>query len=173
MPDFAPPMAETRRPAVCVLIAGASHFDLEPVLCGLEEEGIPVDLQEVSAGEAIAIAKEAAHMSPLNVGIGVDGVREEIALHHRDLSAEQPLFVLRLLQAGDRELRRLGVNAARLVKGEPLVLKDEVIAEPVAKRARRASAESANPAAGTVAGRPSSELVEQIVQRILAELVNA
>src|SRR5512146_2220063 len=129
MPDCAPPMAETHRPAVCVLMARAGSVELQPVLWGLEEEGIPVDVQAISTGEAIAIAKEAAHMSPLNVGIGVDGTKQEIALHHRDLPADQPLFVLKVQEVGSRELRRMGINAARLVKGEPLVLKDEPVPE--------------------------------------------
>jgi hypothetical protein len=177
MADFAPPMAETRRPAVVVLTTRAQNIDLNPVLWGLEEESIPVDVQEVSGGAAIAIAKEAAHMSPLNVGIGVDGIREEIALHHRDLPADQPLFIFPLRQVGSRELRRLGINAARLVKSEPLVLKDEPLPEPAMRRARRVSSEASSQASSAatsnVSSEPSSDLVERIVQRVLAELVKA
>jgi hypothetical protein len=100
-------------------------------------------------------------MSPLNVGIGVDGAKGTIVLHHRDLPADQPLFVLNLRQAGQDELRRLGINAARLVKSEPLVLTDEPVNQPAR---RPANSEPVNVSDGDV---------ERIVQRILAELVKA
>ncbi len=140
MADYAP-MSETRRPAVNVLIVQGRDVDLQPVFWGMEEEGIPFEVEECSSGEAIAVAKEAAHMSPLNVGIGVDAARGTVALHHRDLPADQPLFVLKLRETGAAELRRLGINAARLVKSEPLVLRDEpedAASKPALPQRRRA-----------------------------------
>jgi hypothetical protein len=85
-----------------------------------------------------------------------------VALHHRDLPADQPLFVLRLREVGAAELRRLGVNAARLVKSEPLVLRNQPEAQPESRRSRTQSS-----------AQVSAEDVDQIVQRILAELVKA
>src|SRR5580704_9880798 len=126
MADFNP-MAESRRPSVRVLTAQAGKIDLQPILWGLEEEGIPVEVQDVPQGKAVPLAKEAAHMSPLNVGIGLNGAEGTLALHHRDLPADQPLFAVRLREASVHELRRLGLNAARLVKGDPLVLGDGVV----------------------------------------------
>jgi hypothetical protein len=155
------PMAEQQRPAVCVLAYHAQGLDLQPVFCGLEEEGIPVEVQESQAAAGVTLAKQAAHMSPLNVGLGVNGVEGTLVLHHRDLPADQPLFVIRLHVAAAAELRRLGINAARLVKGEPLVLPDnELPQEPAGK----------NP--DSVAG-VSNELFEQMVQSIVAELTKA
>ncbi len=161
MADYAP-MSETRRPAVSVLIVRGRTVDLQPVFWGMEEEGIPFEVQECPAGEAVGVAKEAAQMSPLNVGIGVDGAKGTIVLHHRDLPADQPLFVLNLGEAGSAQLRRLGINAARLVKSEPLVLSDEP-EQP--SRSRHFSNQSMD--------NVSDVDVEQIVQRILAELVKA
>lgn len=161
MADYAP-MSETRRPAVNVLIVEGRDVDLRPVFWGMEEEGIPFEVEECSSGEAIAVANEAAHMSPLNVGIGVDAEAGTIVLHHRDLPADQPLFVLKLRDVGVAELRRLGINAARLVKSEPLVLNNEPEDQPVSPRLSTASNNEV-----------SAEDVEQIVQRILAELVKA
>jgi hypothetical protein len=155
-------MSETRRPAVNVLIVQGGNVDLQPVFWGMEEEGIPFAVEECSSGEAIGVAKEAAHMSPLNVGIGVDATRGTVALHHRDLPADRPLFVLRLREVGAAELRRLGVNAARLVKSEPLVLRNQPEAQPESRRSRTASNDQV-----------TAEDVDQIVQRILAELVKA
>src|ERR1700760_873114 len=119
MAEYAP-MSELRKPAIVVLLVRGRAADIQPVLWGMEEEGIPFEVQECSAGEVIGVAKEAAHISPLNVGIGVDGAKGTIVLHHRDLPADQPLFVLNFREAGTRTLQRLGINAARLVKSEPL-----------------------------------------------------
>lgn len=158
-------LSETRRPTICVLVVRGKSVDLEAVFWGMEEEGIPYELQECPTGEAVGVAKEAAHMSPLNVGIGVDGVRGMIVLHHRDLPADQPLFVLNLREVGAKELRRLGVNAARLVKSEPLVLADEP--EIIPANHTGASRRDTN------VENVSDELVDEIVKRILSELVKA
>jgi hypothetical protein len=167
MADYAP-MSEIRRPAVSVLIVRGRSVDLQSVFWGMEEEGIPFEVQECPSGEAVGVAKEAAQMSPLNVGIGVDGTKGTIVLHHRDLPADQPLFVLKLREAGSGELRRLGINAARLVKSEPLVLTEEPVSQPARRQARSEPISvSDNPV------NVSDSDVEQIVQRILAELVKA
>src|SRR4051794_14481335 len=153
MADYAP-MSELRKPAVCVLIVHGGSAELQPVFWGMEEEGIPCEVQECPTGEAVGVAKEAALMSPLNVGIGVDGVRGTIVLHHRDLPADQPLFILNLRDAKPAELRRLGINAARLVKSEPLVLKDEP------------GTTHTGPPSHKEPDVVSDELVQQIVERI-------
>lgn len=156
------PMSETRRPAVSVLVVRGRSVDLQPVFWGMEEEGIPFEVQEWPSGEAVGVAKEAAHMSPLNVGIGVDGVKGTIVLHHRDLPADQPLFVLNLCEASSGQLRRLGINAARLVKSEPLVLSDEPEKQLTDRHFSNESIDNV-----------SDDVVEQIVQRILAEFAKA
>jgi len=150
--------AEGSRPSVRVLALQARNIDLQSVFWGLEEEGIPFDVQEVAHGGAVALAKEAAQMSPLNVGIAVNGVEGSVVLHHRDLPADQPLFVINLRNAPPRELRRLGINAARLVKAEPLLLKDEPVSEPPP------------PSRGNHTANVSDEVVERIVQSVLAEI---
>jgi hypothetical protein len=160
MPEYTP-MADDRRPTVRLLMTQAEGVDLQAVFCGLEEEGIPVDVQEVPRGQAVALAKEAAHMSPLNVGLGVNGVERTLVLHHRDLPAERPLFALALGEASVSELRRMGINAARLVKGEPLVLEDDADGDPP-------SNQSGDPAAQV-----PDDLVERIVQSVLASLAKA
>jgi len=99
---------------------------IAPILWGLEEEGVPAELYEVASGEAEALAKEAAVRSPLNVGIGINLHNLMISLHHRNLPLERPLFTLGSADLQPAHLRLLGKNAARLVKGEPLVLQDAV-----------------------------------------------
>lgn len=153
--------SDKHRPAVWVLLSRANAADLQPVFWGLEEEGIPAEVEEWSQGDAIALAKEAAHMSPLNVGIAVDGVKADLVLHHRDLPAGQPMFVLNLREIDSRKLRRLGVNAARLVKGEPLVLGEDPEPEPTRRKNSKAQEEV------------SPQDFERLVQSVLAELARA
>jgi hypothetical protein len=93
-------ISESRRPTVIVLVVRGGSVDLNPVFWGMEEEGIPYEVQECPAGEAVGVAKEASMMSPLNVGIGVDPLKGTIVLHHRDLPADQPLFVFQFREIG-------------------------------------------------------------------------
>ena len=88
---------------------------------GLEEEGIPFEIQNVSHGTAEHLGKEAALNSRLNVGIGLDGPAKAVALHHRDLPDDKPLFCYDQGAFEAASLRRLGANSARLVKGDPLL----------------------------------------------------
>ena len=107
-----------------VLIFGLKPLDQDIVKCilwGLEEEGIPAELTEVSSGSAEDLAKQAADRSPLNVGIGINGMEEVVVLQHRDLPKEKPLFSVGIDDSDLEQLRNIGVNAARLVKGDPLV----------------------------------------------------
>lgn len=111
---------------IILAVKPAPAATIAPILWGLEEEGVPAELYEVARGEAEALAKEAAERSPLNVGIGINLNNLMISLHHRNLPLERPLFTLRGADLQPAPLRVLGKNAARLVKGEPLVLPSEV-----------------------------------------------
>jgi hypothetical protein len=152
------PLSDDRKPSVRIMVCHASGKELQPVLWGLEEEGIPADVMEVTNGKAVAMAKEAAHMSPLNVGIAIHGQEGVTVLHHRDLPPDRPLFTLSIATTAPVELRLLGLNAARLVKGEPLVLQ----AEP--------ETQGASNSAGRAAATNPDELVELIVRSVLEEL---
>ena len=110
---------------------------LDEILTGLEEEGIPAEHQEVTLGPAVILAKSACLASRLNVGIGVDWEESRAALTHRDLPPETPLFVLTGETFTPAGLRRLGVNAARLVKGNPLLFEDAKPDSPKARAAPR------------------------------------
>jgi hypothetical protein len=116
-----------RQPAVIILaVKPAPAKTIALILWGLEEEGVPAELYEVAGGEAGALAKEAAERSPLNVGIGINLNDSVIYLHHRNLPLERPLFTLRSAELQPSDLRVLGKNAARLVKGEPLVFREKM-----------------------------------------------
>lgn len=123
MSDLSPFVRIARKPVVIILaVQPAPAETIAPILWGLEEEGVPAELHEVAAGEAVALAKEAAARSPLNVGIGINLNNLMISLHHRNLPLKRPLFTLKNAEIQPAPLRVLGKNAARLVKGEPLVL---------------------------------------------------
>lgn len=118
--------SDEMKPTVWIL-AGQPVLDevIAPIYWGLEEEGIPAELREVPGGSAESLARQAAGSSPLNVGIGIDGAGQTVALHHRDLSVGKPLLSLAADELRPMLLRQLGRNAARLVKGDPLVLQNE------------------------------------------------
>lgn len=46
-------------------------------------------------------------------------------LHHRDLPVDKPLFSMKADKFNMTQLRMLGANAARLVKGNPLLFHSE------------------------------------------------
>lgn len=104
------------------------------LLLGIEEEGIPWKLQQSSNEQYDDITEQAwqaATKSPLLVGLACR--QHEVVLHYRHLPTTQPLFrfvgsdrssllhrqLPKYSLAEIEELRRLGNNAARLVKGQP------------------------------------------------------
>lgn len=105
------------RPHIVIYVA--AHFGQEAKLreaqAGMEEEGVP-SAWFVGAGDAVSLAGRGAAESPLGVGVGI--AAEAMSVHYNKLPADKPLFVL---PAGDGPpaWRRLGCNAARLVKGTP------------------------------------------------------
>lgn len=111
------------RPAILILRDQSVRTNrIGPVLWGIEEEGVPYEIRGVVPAEPAAeLAKKAALNSALNVGIAMNEVGE-IVLHHRDLPEGTPLFAYSAGVLQPHELRRLGTNAGRLAKGQPLVL---------------------------------------------------
>ena len=115
-------ISEPAIPSIKLFIS--SGFDipenLRELLCGVEEEGVPCEVEAAGEGSAVTLAYKAAEASVLGVGLGLDGAGMA-AVHYNKLPAEKPLFTLNYRLDGDK-LRYLAVNAARLVKGIPFVL---------------------------------------------------
>ena len=89
--------------------------DFINVLLGIEEEGIPYDVQEVHDSDVLELAHKASLDSRLGVGVGIS--KEGIVLQYEKLDKAAPLFRIKLYK---RELfRSIGANAARLVKKMP------------------------------------------------------
>ena len=114
------------KPRIIIYAApGAADYYLREVELGLEEEGIPSERRPWPEQDASLLAYEAAVSSPLGtgVGVGIDG----IAAHYRRLARESPLFFVPTDELSGNEGRRLGVNAARLVKGIPFQEKQDAL----------------------------------------------
>ena len=90
---------------------------LEQILYGAEEEGVPVETLEAASDDAAQLAYDAAAASVLETGIGLSAA--EAALQFRRIPPETPLDRVRVSD-GEEALRRIGANAARLVKKMPL-----------------------------------------------------
>jgi len=157
------PRVHDAKPVVLIATTvPASEDAIRWIMWGLEEEGIPAEIQKVTAGSTKAVAKQAADGSKLNVGIGINGTKKEIVLHHRDLPQEKPLFTLTDEKFQAEHLRRMGANAARLVKGDPLLFLEET-GIPTQRQQDRPEAP----------GEQSRNQLTELVARLVAEsLVN-
>ncbi len=106
-----------------ILVALPSGMDqlpdrLKPMLFGIEEEQIPFQLETLPQASAVERAYQAATSSRLSVGIAFD--EQHIIVHYKNLLPDQPLFDEPINSA--EMIRRVGANAARLVKGVPFKL---------------------------------------------------
>ncbi len=99
---------------------GIQHQSLEPILCGIEEEGLPFVINDVAETDPRLAGSDAAKNSSLDVGIGI-GV-DRVTVHYEKTNTH-PLFSE---QWGNHHaLQRIGVNSARLVKRIPVLFPDD------------------------------------------------
>ncbi|WP_455542160.1 glycerol dehydratase reactivase beta/small subunit family protein [Intestinibacter sp.] len=89
---------------------------IKEVLFGIEEEGIPYQVEAMKSGSAVQIGYEASLESTLGVGIGID--KNDIVLHYNKLKQDSPIFKIKLTSKATQK-RSLGANAARLVTRMP------------------------------------------------------
>lgn len=109
----------TERPAVVVRHAGGHPEVLRQVCAGLEEEGVPARVEQVTGGQGcVALAYAAAGASPLETGIGIDATGA-VAMHHAALPRTAPVRTVRA-GAAAAEHRLAGGTAARVVTIQPL-----------------------------------------------------
>jgi TctA family transporter len=114
------------KPAVLLGCLGPVPYEwLSAVQVGLEEEGIPWEMCDVTASSMVSAASELAKSSRINTGLVLSNqVSGEVGavLHHRELPVEKPLMTLTRREISPLQLQRLGQNGARLVKGDPFIL---------------------------------------------------
>lgn len=96
---------------------GINEMDIDEILWGVEEEGIPFIIKRKELDNSKKLSHLAAIDSKLSVGIGIDN-KGNISLTMDKLEEENPLFHISLKEGFN--LRNLGANGARLVKGMPL-----------------------------------------------------
>ena len=95
---------------------------IKNILCGIEEEEIPFILIPDLEDDAKALGDRAAKSSKLGVGIGIS--QTEVTLYHEKLDINKPLFKCKLNNLAFN-LRVMGVNGARLIKGNPFIIIEE------------------------------------------------
>lgn len=139
--------------------------DAPPEVCrevehGLEEEGIPGMLSTAqNQMGAVELAFSAAQASPLGTGIGI--AADGLAVHYNRLPPDKPLFYAVRGDCSPAEARRLGANAARLVKGIPFKEKEDTPLPTGSREPTPATDESLK------------DLVTAVVKRVLAEMGQA
>lgn len=87
----------------------------EEVLWGIEEEGIPYEVESFDFDSSLELGYLGAEKSKLGVGIGIDKMGK-ITLAFNKLAKKKPLFTANVSDE-TYVLRALGGNAGRLVKG--------------------------------------------------------
>jgi len=92
---------------------------VDQVLYGAEEEGIPVDVEQMDEEDPLILAHKASVDSILGTGIGLSPT--EAVVQQEKLPVQKPVFRA-LTGSGEEELRKVGANGARLVKRMPLKL---------------------------------------------------
>lgn len=108
---------DSQRPSIVVGVENGTTIpdEIKPLFNGIEEEQIPVSVREIDVDDVINRAYQSALASRLSVGIAFKENR--FIVHYKNLKADHPLFNEVI---DDRhQLRVLGANAARLVKGIP------------------------------------------------------
>lgn len=91
---------------------------IKQVLLGIEEEGIPCELEIMPLKDEVEAAFRASASSPLLVGVTLKN--DHLVIHYRNLPPDKPLFSEYRFEASTTEEKRnIGMNAARLVKGVP------------------------------------------------------
>jgi hypothetical protein len=106
------------KPTIIVYLNPLCEGYLKEVKAGLEEEGIPCSISYTSEVSAEELASRAAKASLLEVGIGMG--KNYICVTLSKLPEKEPLLKYR---ADSKSNQRLcGINAARLVKGNSLIL---------------------------------------------------
>lgn len=105
------------KPSVKVFYDGniLKEKDFADILLGIEEEGIPYDVQAMPTSDVLELAKKASDSSRIGVGVGVS--KEGVALQYEKLDITTPVFRIKYYQTN--LFRVIGANAARLVKKMP------------------------------------------------------
>ena len=112
-------LAHAVQAAPSISICANEHLtyrDLNPVLWGMEEEGVPAVIEFLADLNPLTLAHRAAQSSRLGVGVGLSlgyivVTTDKLPIERPYLATENPTL---------DEARQMGANAARLVRRVPL-----------------------------------------------------
>lgn len=106
------------RPTISLRANGAiTDEQIQQVLCGIEEEGIPVEVTRHVEMNPLVLAHDGSLESRLGIGVGVS--LDYVVVTTEKLPLERPYLVTTLNHAPAND-RAIGANAARIVKRMPL-----------------------------------------------------
>ncbi|MCB0910763.1 MAG: glycerol dehydratase reactivase beta/small subunit family protein [Propionibacteriaceae bacterium] len=108
----------SERPTIRLRLSDRITEDqIDEVLHGIEEEGVPVEVSHHPEQNPLVLAHDASLESRLGIGIGIG--LDFVVITTEKLPADRPYLVENLNRA-DASDRAVGANAARLVKRMPL-----------------------------------------------------
>ena len=169
--DAAPRGApQKERPAIHVSIAeDVTNGCFQWIEIGAEEEGVPCELIPCGAGDAVALAYEAARSSRLGVGVGV--TRGKLAIHETHMPAELPVITFDANGNLAGICRLVGANAGRLVKRMPLRFAEDEAppSEPEPPKAPPPRVERAEPVQPNIPVQPDIKVLARAIARILEQ----
>lgn len=102
---------------LCHVHADVAEGALTPVLLGIEEEGVPVEVHRFDELNPLSLAHEAAIASRLGIGIGIS--LDYLVITTEKLIEGRP-YIAQTFGADPDHDRAAGGNAARIVKRIPL-----------------------------------------------------
>jgi len=110
-------MENNSRPCIVVVTDKPNKIILKQLLAGIEEEGIPYEINTVNGDQLLTITHKAALYSRMGVGIGIN--KNRVMLHYSKLKVDKPIFDGNLDGYIKETARYIGNNAARLYKIMP------------------------------------------------------
>jgi hypothetical protein len=106
-------------PSICVRVHhDVTREDLLPLLLGIEEEGVPVEVTRHEQLNPLTLAHEAAIESALGIGVGV--ALDYVVTTTEKLDEGRPYIAQFLGECPEQDRVIAGGNAARVVKRLPL-----------------------------------------------------
>lgn len=128
-------MENNSRPCIVVVTDKPNKNILKQLLAGIEEEGIPYEVDVVNSDELLKITHKAAVYSRMGVGIGIKENR--VLLHFSRLKIDKPILDVNLKENIQDTARNIGNNAARLYKIMPFKNMGEGIMSALSKNFAR------------------------------------
>lgn len=106
-------------PCIFVCLNNLKEPFLKEILAGIEEEGIPYNVKNISFSEGTILREVYTAAQESRMGIAIAVMGDRIVLHFNKLKEEKPLIDIKLNLYEKEKARIVGCNAARLYKIMP------------------------------------------------------